>query len=168
MLCVTLRDDWKKPASMGGEENRQKAEKAKERQEAARRKKAEEEVKQVRQSADWEKNQDSDPLGLYSQRLQTSKDSLVRSDFRRWRCGCALYRRVALGRQAVSVRHWASPSRVAGSWIVAIIILAIGRRADLTTLPGLELLAVEKYRRLKPRLGPPQKQSSPWLTISPA
>ena len=54
---MALRDDWKKPASIGGEEeNRQKAEKAKERQEAARRKKAEEEAEQVRQSADWEKN----------------------------------------------------------------------------------------------------------------
>jgi hypothetical protein len=56
-FVVALRDDWKKPASIGGEEeNRQKAEKAKERQEAARRKKAEEEAEQVRESADWEKN----------------------------------------------------------------------------------------------------------------
>jgi plasmid replication initiation protein len=57
-FVVALRDDWKKPASIGvGEENRQKTEKAKERQEAARRKKAEEEAEQVRESADWEKNQ---------------------------------------------------------------------------------------------------------------
>ena len=39
------------------EENRQKAQKAKERQEVARRKKAEEEEQHVRESADWEKNQ---------------------------------------------------------------------------------------------------------------
>jgi hypothetical protein len=84
----------------------------------------------------------------YSQRLQTYKDSIVRSDFRRWRCGCALYRRVALGRQAVSVRHWASPSRVAGSWIVAIIILAIGRRSlvDRVVITRWEsVIALFKY-----------------------
>ena len=38
------------------EENRRKAEKAKERQDADRRKKAEEEADEVRESAAWEKN----------------------------------------------------------------------------------------------------------------
>ena len=46
-----------KSSAQLAEENRQKAEKAKERQEVARRKKAEEEAEQVRESADWEKNQ---------------------------------------------------------------------------------------------------------------
>ena len=55
-FVLVLRDDWKKPASIGGEENRQKAEKAKERQEAARRKRAEEEAGANSTSADWEKN----------------------------------------------------------------------------------------------------------------
>jgi hypothetical protein len=39
------------------EENRQKAEKAKERQEAARRKEAEEQAEQARRNDEWEKNQ---------------------------------------------------------------------------------------------------------------
>jgi replication initiator protein A len=45
-----------KSSTQLAEESRQKAEKAKERQEAAGRKKAEEEAEQVRASADWEKN----------------------------------------------------------------------------------------------------------------
>jgi plasmid replication initiation protein len=54
-FVVALRDDWKKPAPLVGEENLQKVEKAKEKQEALRRKKAEEEADQVRQNADWRK-----------------------------------------------------------------------------------------------------------------
>ena len=46
-----------KSSAQLAEENRQKAEKAKERQEAAGRKKAEEQAEQARASAEWEKNQ---------------------------------------------------------------------------------------------------------------
>ena len=46
-----------KSSAQLAEENRQKAEKAKERQEVARRKKAEEEADQARKRDDWEKNQ---------------------------------------------------------------------------------------------------------------
>src|SRR6266404_338519 len=56
-FVVALRDDWKKPASIGGEENRQKAEKAKERLESLHRTKTQEEAEQARQSADWENSQ---------------------------------------------------------------------------------------------------------------
>ena len=56
-FVVALRDDWKKPASISGEANRQKAEKAKERQEAARRTKAEEEAALVQDNVEWEKDQ---------------------------------------------------------------------------------------------------------------
>lgn len=53
-FVVALREDWKKPVAIG---DHQKAQKAKERQEAARRKKAEEEAERACESADWEKKQ---------------------------------------------------------------------------------------------------------------
>jgi hypothetical protein len=53
-FMAALRDDWKKPVAI---EDRQKAQKAKERQEVARRKKAQEEEQRARESADWEKDQ---------------------------------------------------------------------------------------------------------------
>ena len=53
-FIAALRDDWKKPVAI---EDRQKAEKAKERQDAARRRKAEEDEQRARESANWEKNQ---------------------------------------------------------------------------------------------------------------
>jgi hypothetical protein len=46
-----------KSSAQLAEETRQKAQKAKERQEVAGRKKAEEEEQRARESADWEKNQ---------------------------------------------------------------------------------------------------------------
>jgi len=56
-----------KSSAQLAEENRQKAEKAKERQDAAQRRKAEEEEQRARASADWEKNQN---------RIQEYLDSL--------------------------------------------------------------------------------------------
>ena len=50
-----------KSSAQLAEENRQKAEKAKERQEAPRRKKAEEEAAIVQENVEWEKRSDSDP-----------------------------------------------------------------------------------------------------------
>ena len=52
----SLPRGFKSSAQLAGE-NRQKAEKAKERQDAAQRRKAEEEEQRARESADWEKNQ---------------------------------------------------------------------------------------------------------------
>ena len=56
-FLAALRDDYKIQVRHVPEENRQKAEKAKERQEAARRKKAEQEADEARKDADWENNQ---------------------------------------------------------------------------------------------------------------
>jgi hypothetical protein len=53
-FMAALRDDWKKPVAI---KDRQKAQKARERQEVAQRKKAEEEEQRAREGADWEKKQ---------------------------------------------------------------------------------------------------------------
>ena len=63
-------------------------------------------------------------LGLLHGSLNGSelpKTNVVRSDFRRWRCGCALCPVSLLAGQAASVRvRWARIAvRVAGSWIAA-------------------------------------------------
>jgi plasmid replication initiation protein len=74
-FVVALRDDWKKPASISGEENRQKTEKAKERQEAARRKKAEDEAALVQENVEWEK--DLTRIREYLQSLGPEKRTAV-------------------------------------------------------------------------------------------
>jgi hypothetical protein len=56
MVNYSLPRDFKSSAQLA-EENRQKAEKAKERPDAPRRKKAEQEAAVVKENAEWEKDQ---------------------------------------------------------------------------------------------------------------